>query len=98
MIRYLLAAVLGLGLIVVAFAAHADPLICVQAPAALKTWQEKYGEAPLILGHITNGPALVITVNPTTGTWTEWVSPDPGVLCATRAGDHWMVKLDGEAS
>ena len=71
--------------------AKADtPPGCMPWPDVRDQMKAKYGEVPTYIA--TNhggGMVLVVTINPTTGTFTLWGMPSGDMACLITAGKGW---------
>lgn len=55
----------------------------------------KYGEQPAFTAITEGGSVVIITVNPTTKTWTVLSMQNPDSACMVAAGNDWGAAPDG---
>lgn len=70
---------------------HATEAQCLLTGSALAQARDKYGELPAFLGQTDSAPGtLIITVNPTSGTWSAFVHANGGTeVCMVASGTGW---------
>ena len=66
------------------------PLLCGPAVEIVQELRTKYEEVPVLSMHIPNSSNphdIVVWYNPTTGTGTVTINPQPGVVCIVLSGN-----------
>ncbi len=71
---------------------------CLATDKALQQALSRYGEVPAYVAELPPDRAFTVTVNPTSGTWTVWVSPTGDLMCPVAAGMKWTAIPAGRNS
>lgn len=72
--------------------AHQFP--CAATEQALQSIESQHGEVPASIGASGGGKLFVLTVNPETGSWTAFLSPDGQMMCVIATGDGFQPAPD----
>jgi hypothetical protein len=85
----LLSPLFAIGVLTLPLAAEAEPA-CGRHADVLKELAERYKEAPIALGLVSDGSQLEVFSTDNGATWTITVTSPDGTSCLVAAGQDWQ--------
>lgn len=85
---YLIAALLGMAVMVIAFKAEAQQLRCGSHDKVIKFLGDKYNETKVGMGLLSSGRMMELYISKG-GSWTMLLTSPDGTTCFGPVGKHW---------